>query len=299
MKKIVVVGSLDSGSKNDPHIIVEALGAKGLDVQLVEWEELVFDVAKNDVSIRCGGKEMSEIAPELVIAVGWYRSGKESGYRDVALAMAAYLEHHGIKFWNSEMLQQRSGAKLSCLVKLALAGIDVTPTRFSLRGKHVVPSDSDAYPVVIKASAASRGRSNYLVENVDIALELLNDAPNGMLVQPFMQNDHDIRVILVNGSAALVLKRQRQEGPGSHMNNTSQGGTAEWLDLESVDSNILTISCKIGKVMNREMAGIDLIPDDNAEFGYSCLEVNALPQLTSGFDTETKLSAFAEVIKQA
>ena len=46
--------------------------------------------------------------------------------------------------------------------------------------------------------------------------------------------------------------------------------------------------------MQREMAGIDLIPDSSAPGGYACLEVNAIPQLTSGYGVDVKMSEFAQ-----
>ena len=44
------------------------------------------------------------------------------------------------------------------------------------------------------------------------------------------------------------------------------------------------------------MAGIDLIPDNISEYGYSCLEVNTIPQLTSGFDPDTKMESLVEAV---
>jgi D-alanine-D-alanine ligase-like ATP-grasp enzyme len=48
--------------------------------------------------------------------------------------------------------------------------------------------------------------------------------------------------------------------------------------------------------MNRELAGIDFIPDATAHFGYACLEVNAIPQLTSGYDVAVKMAEFTNSI---
>jgi len=44
------------------------------------------------------------------------------------------------------------------------------------------------------------------------------------------------------------------------------------------------------------MAGIDFIPDAESPYGYSCLEVNALPQLTSGTDVDKKMSTLYNVV---
>lgn len=294
MKKLVVIGSIDSGTKNDPQFISKSLQDAGLDVEFIEWEKLVFSIKTGEVSITFNGAELSTMNPDLVIAIGWYRSGRKSNYRDVALTLAVYLDHHKMRYWNSEMGVQRSTGKLSCLTMLALNSVAITPTNYSLSGNLIIPSDN--YPVIIKASAASRGASNHLVESKDKATVLLSETPNQMLVQPFMQNDHDLRFIMFGGKVGKVLKRSRNDSK-THLNNTSQGGSAQWLKPGAIDESLLTICEKICKIMNREMAGIDFIPDANSPYGYSCLEVNSIPQLTSGFDIDAKMRALVDAIK--
>lgn len=293
---IVIIGARESGAKNDPQALASALQHNGSDVSVVYWEDLVLSIATDDCTIAYGGRQLLAVKPDLVIAVGWYKSGAKSFYRDLAYATALYLDHHGVKFWNSEMLQQRSTSKLSCLLQLALAGVPVTRTTFSLSSQLTVATEM--LPFVAKAASASRGRSNYLVASEQERAHRLDDG-GAYLVQPFLENDHDLRVVCFGGVAQLVLRRSRAADATTHLNNTSQGGNAEWIPTQKVDTELLTICGKICKIMKREMAGIDLIQDASSPVGYSCLEVNAIPQLTSGYDTETKLAAFARAVEAA
>jgi glutathione synthase/RimK-type ligase-like ATP-grasp enzyme len=294
MKKVTIIGSLEAGTKNNPEVILTHLRQQGVDVELWYWEKLVFKIERNLVTISCEGRELArDVQPELVIAIGWYKSGKRAFYRDVAYATALYLQHAGIPFWNSEMAQQRSTTKLSCLVQLALSDIPVPLTHFSLDSKLMTIPEG---PSVIKAISASRGRSNFLVKTAQEAARVLDIQPNLYTLQPFLPNDHDLRVICFGGEPLLVLRRSRVAGSTSHMNNTSQGGDAKWLEMSSVDERLLTASREICKIMKREMGGIDFIPDSSSPFGYSCLEVNAIPQLTSGHDTDKKLNILAASI---
>jgi glutathione synthase/RimK-type ligase-like ATP-grasp enzyme len=296
MKKVLVIGSADYGKKNNPLEITQALKNAQVDSQFIAWEELVFDIETNTVSVKFNNTEISSLKPDLVIAVGWYKSGNKSIYRDVALSLSQYLMNNKIEFWNSEMSHQRSTGKLSCMVKLAFEGISVPKTLFSLNGDLLL--DKINFPAVIKASDASRGESNFLVREGEEASQKLKASGdvNHMLIQPYLENDHDLRVICFGGEPSLVLRRSRGENSQSHMNNTSQGGSAEWLEIDKVDPSLLTDSKKICIVMNREMAGIDFIPDSSSPSGYACLEVNAVPQLTSGFDADHKLAVLAQSI---
>jgi len=296
MKQVLIIGSRNSGPKNDPAELNRSLVEGGANSTLIYWEELELSIKTGDVKVAVNGRDAFDPRPDVVICLGWYKNGRDRIYRDVAFAVSQVLTHRGIEFWNSEMGNQRSTSKLSCLVQLALNDIPVVPTRFSL-SKHLAFNGAEL-PFVAKAPAASRGESNHLVETESDAQRLQAD-DNRYLVQPFMPNDHDLRVICIGGEPKLVLERRRSPDNSSHMNNTSQGGSATWLKLEDIDPELLTISSKICKIMGRELAGIDFIPDASATVGYSCLEVNAIPQLTSGHDTELKLQALVRAITES
>lgn len=295
MKQVIIVGSRNSGSKNNPDEIARFIALNDAEVTRVYWEDIIFSVKANVVSITAGDVDILSSGTDLVIAVGWYKNGKKSVYRDVAFSLALALKHRGITFWNSEMAHQRSTTKLSAMVQLALEGVSVPDSLFSLDVKKALARTA-AYPFVIKAVAASRGASNYLIESEE-QLVGINVSEGYFLIQPFLPNDHDLRVICFGGKPTLVLRRSRRADAETHMNNTSQGGNADWLELSSFSPQLLTLCEKVCTIMGREMAGIDLIPDNTSSVGYSCLEVNAVPQLTSGTDSNKKLTAFSEAVR--
>ena len=287
MKNIVIVGSKNSGNKNDPSVIAAAFDGEA-NCTVIYWEDLLISVKTGQVEIATLGRSLLSFDPDLVIAVGWYKSGKLSLYKDLAYSLALYLESHRVEFWNREMIEQRSTSKLSNMVQLALEGVSVPNSLFSLSlSAHVDLS----FPCIVKAVAASRGDMNFMVNSQE-EFDDIAQGDSAYLVQPFLPNDHDLRVICIGGEAQLILKRQRSSSSTTHLNNTSQGGSAQWIEMDEVDPQLLTISSKICKIMSRELAGIDFIPDESSSYGYSCLEVNAIPQLTSGVDVTKKLTHF-------
>ena len=295
MKKVLIIGSRHSGNKNDPSAIAQGIGSEDATASLVYWEDLTFSIETGNVQALIDGNDILADKPDLVIAVGWYKNGKQAVYRDVAYSFALLLQHKGISFWNSEMVYQRSATKLSTMVLLALEGIAVPRTFFSLNFSNV--ETIIERPFIAKAVSASRGNLNFLVDSDEkLAQVIASDAH--FIIQDFLPNDHDLRVICFNGEPALVLRRARLADADTHMNNTSQGGSAQWIELADIDQRILTLCSKISKITHREMAGIDLIPDVSSSLGYSCLEVNAVPQLTSGTDSDKKLVAFAHAIRK-
>lgn len=294
MKKVLVFGSRDSGSKNNPSVIADGISSDVVSARVVLWEDLVFDISESSVEVFVGDQSLFDEPIDMVLCFGWYKSGKKSVYKDVAYSLAQVLQARGIKFWNSEMLQQRSTTKLSTMVQLALARISVPRTIFSLDKSKM--EGLLGFPYIAKAVAASRGQSNYLISKHEDVRQYSN-AEESFMLQPFIQNTYDLRVICIGDEPKLLLRRSRGPGSKSHMNNTSQGGQSEWLDMSFLDNEVLTLVKEISTISKREMAGIDLIPDHTALSGYRCLEVNAIPQLSSGFDVERKVNTFREVMK--
>lgn len=292
--KILVIGARSSGSKNDPRMIAAALEEAGHDVLSCTWESLRFDIRTGSVKVYDGSEEVFSRGVEKIIAFGWYKQGRQSIYRDVAFSFGLVAQSHNVSIWNSEVLQQRSTSKLSCMVQLALANIEVPPTQFSLDAKALI--ERQPLPFIAKAAAASRGENNYLVDSEAVRKEVCANPDIYFLVQQFLANTHDLRVICFDGRPQLALRRSRDAGAATHLNNTSQGATAEWIELQQLPAELLTVAEKICKIMSREMAGIDFIPDTQAVGGYSCLEVNAVPQLTSGFDVDVKIKALTRAL---
>lgn len=293
MKNITIIGSRISGKKNNPVTMATHLTSDRVACSVIYWEDIWFDIRTGDVKVFQGEREVFlSRETDLVIAIGWYKSGDKTIYRDVAYSLALVLESRSISYWNGEMGRQRSTSKLSTMVQLALSEIPVPRSLFSLSKINL--TERLAYPYVAKAVAASRGQSNFLISSERDTDQFMTDA-SAFMVQPFLPNEFDLRVICADGVPTLVLRRSRGDA-ATHLNNTSQGGVPEWLEVETLDDDVLTLVKKICKIMKREMAGVDLIPDESSPVGFRCLEVNAVPQLTSGHDVERKLTALRDVI---
>jgi D-alanine-D-alanine ligase-like ATP-grasp enzyme len=82
----------------------------------------------------------------------------------------------------------------------------------------------------------------------------------------------------------------RQSTGQSHLNNTSQGGQAQIIDVATLDRQMLEESVQISKALGREVTGVDMIQDKHSgEFYF--LEVNNMPQLSTGSMVEQKAKA--------
>lgn len=297
MKQIILLGSRHAGEKNDVSLMLEELSANlgaNIAIKTVYFEDILFRISSQNQQVidTVSGYDLKDA--ELIIAVNWYKNGADIIYRDIAFATALYLRRHKVNFWNSEMAQQRSISKLSTMMQLGLSGIDIPDTLFAF-SSDVLISQKLSYPLIIKDVAASRGRNNHLIKDVSALKGLLTKTGhNRYMAQEYITNDHDLRVICFGGAPAMIAKRTRKNS-GTHLNNVSRGANAELVSVESYPKKEVLETCVfICKLMGRELAGIDILPAADGSGRLVFLEVNAIPQLTSGAFVQEKMKHLAQ-----
>lgn len=298
MKKILLLGSRFSGEKNDVSLMQNALApqlGKEMILNKIYFEDLLLQISRREQRVIDTASGLDIKDADLVIAVNWYQNGTRRIYRDVAFAISLYLRHHNVKFWNSEMVLQRSVSKLSAMMQLGLNGIDVPATTFAL-SPDILCAQEITFPAVVKDVAASRGKNNYLAQDFSTLKKILADQEtNKYIVQEFIANDHDLRVICFAGRPAMIIKRTGRNA-ATHLNNISQGAEAEALSIESLPKELLEKCEFVCTLMGRELAGIDILPATDGSKRFVFLEVNAIPQLTSGALVQDKLQMLAQSI---
>jgi glutathione synthase/RimK-type ligase-like ATP-grasp enzyme len=302
VKRIILLGARDHGDKNSIHVIKSAIGPQlehDAVVMTVHFEDVIFSIETGNVRIVDTKSQIDIADADLVVAVNWYKGGSLAIYRDVAYSIALYLESKAVPFWNREMIEQRSVSKLSAMTLFALHGIDVPKTYYSLDGMLLVKEVPALFPVVAKDAMASRGHRNYLLENADDLRHRVHvpAAPNRLLVQEAVPNDGDLRIVCFDNKPVFALQRRRNSD-ATHLNNTSQGGTAQIVELHHLPQNVIDTCTRICKLMGRDMAGIDILPATDGSGRFVYLEANAVPQLTSGAYVEQKLHAMAHALKE-
>jgi glutathione synthase/RimK-type ligase-like ATP-grasp enzyme len=236
---------------------------------------------------------------DYVYLMSWYSYVPTR--RDIAFSLAVYLHNRNVPFNNEEAYYNRSSTKLSQMMLLAEEGISVPRTVFSLSKRlllEYVAGDTELgnTTVVAKDALASRGASNYLCRS----MEELEALPIGVresqpfIIQPFIPNDgSDIRAVVMGYKIKLLIERRGTEG--SHLNNTSQGGNAAIVPLETLPEQTRDDIIRTAKLLHRNVTGIDVM--QSSQTGeYFVLEANALPQLATGSFVEEKMRLLAESI---
>jgi glutathione synthase/RimK-type ligase-like ATP-grasp enzyme len=152
------------------------------------------------------------------------------------------------------------------------------------------------WPLVVKDDNGKKGRNNYLIHDEAALRDVLANNPDvHFVVQQFVPNNGDYRIVVMGGKARLAILRT---GSGeTHLNNTSQGGSAQLVDLKTLNPHMIAIAERAALVEKLEVAGVDMI-QDKATGTVAILEANRAPQLGTGAFVDEKIQAYVDLLTE-
>lgn len=299
-KRVLILSRRDDRPTYDQKTTIEA-AFEGISTEntyvVDEYEALLFHYDGKDLKVFLSDGVTDLADFDTVFMMAWF---KTKILEDTALSAALYAKAKGVTVLNSEVVYTRSRSKLSQYVVATLNGIKTTPFLFSLDLAILESALSSRwgsdFPIIMKGVQASRGNDNFLVNSTEEAREILTTKVGKkgpwFVVQSFVPNDGDYRIIVMGDEVKSVIHRQAQQG--SHLNNTSKGGTAVYSDASILPPEVIRQSIHLSKLLRREITGVDMI--QHRETGeYYLLEINNMPQLATGSyvaEKITELDAF-------
>jgi len=255
--------------------------------------DLVFDVSNDKCQIlnTKTGKDVSENDFVVIRNVG---KRAEAG-----ITLANYLKSKNVSFSDSYLGDTLGSGKLACSMMRIINNLPVPRTIYAdnpnLLLDYIEKSDLN-FPVILKDDCGKKGRDNYLIKSIKELEEKLLQSPTiHFVVQEFISNDGDYRVLVMGGKVEAVIKRVAQDG--SHLNNTSQGGNAFIEPVSIFSDAVIADVLKSAEVEKLEVAGVDIVFEKESGKHYF-LEVNRAPQLSSGSFVEEKVMAYANFINR-
>lgn len=296
-KRVLIIASAEEAESigiNDAFVanIQERLGSE----QKIEWHnyrDLRIEFGTNTIEVVIESTNEALRAFDFVYFKSFFR------YSEHAAAVAAYLDKNDIPYVCSELRNHIALTKVSQFARLATSGAPIADTvllhasRFRQRYTYLV--EKLGTPFIFKSTDGSGGDENYLIHTEAELQAALDEYPTlHFVAQNFIENQSDLRVLIVGEEIKLVIERVRSGE--SHMNNTSQGGAAHIKPLEALPEGDRELCLKVARLMNREIAGVDLMYETGTGQPY-ILEVNASPQIGSGAFMEEKLDIYCEYFK--
>ena len=238
-----------------------------------------------DIASNCSLTEYS--------AVYFRHWGQRQGH---ALAAARFCKFKGIPFVDSEVLRVGSQNKITQYMNLFEARVPIPKTLIgspAQLAKQYVRYDF-SFPLILKSIGGTRGSDNYLAHGAEEMQQIFTDNPDAFFVmQSFVPNDRDFRVIVMGDRVVGVIERKASSG--SHLNNTSQGGTAAMVPVDSLPEEVRRLSVRAAQFFGRQIAGVDIVRS-TADGKYYCFEVNRSPQIEHASFESEKAKLLAEYL---
>ncbi len=243
----------------------------GIDVKVFNPEQFDLLVSEDDrESVLIDGNLIP--LPDFVLPRTYVI---DTGY--FALAVIRQLERLGVRTFNNSATIEMVADKLHTHQVLVESGL---PTPTTMLAKFPVDLDlvesHIGFPVVVKTLLGVNGSGVFLIENRKAFTDLMNlieqTNPNIQLIfQKFIAKSRgrDIRMFVVDGKVIGSMERRAPEG--DFKTNYSTGGqVSEFIP----DEKAKKMAIKTAEILDIQVAGIDLLYDDN---GYTICEANTFP----------------------
>jgi len=155
------------------------------------------------------------------------------------------------------------------------------------------------FPVIVKGSGGDRGTRVFKADNLEELEKLVRDLRMSevkegkrYMLQEFIPNDGDYRVLVLGEKVLGVMKRSSQK-TDEFRNNYSAGGSVVVADLPE---EIKKFAVKAAEVCGLAIAGVDVAFRDYDMSKPVIWEVNKGPQF-KGFMAATGIDVPAEIVK--
>lgn len=261
-------------------------------VDMTALTKLVFDISNDECHVidTLTGRDVASYDFVVIRNVG--------KTPELGITLAHYLTMKKVPF-TDEYLETRGAGKLACAMLRRRSDVSTPRTVYALSaqlGEYIATSGALTYPFVLKADNGKKGRDNYLVASPEDLNDKLQAQPDiAFIAQEFIENDGDYRALVMDDKIALVIKRTASGD--THLNNTSQGGLAEIVPLNTFSNQIQEAILVAARVEGLQVAGVDIIFDKHTGDHYF-LEVNRAPQIGTGAFADQKIAAYAAMINE-
>jgi ribosomal protein S6--L-glutamate ligase len=220
--------------------------------------------------------------------------------KDSWLDIISTLEKHSICVVNSRQTINVCADKYRTSLRLSDYGIK--------QPKTVLVSDPEKsalafdkldtdFPIIMKTLRGSKGVGVLFVESeksLDSIVQLINkqDEDTDLLLQEYIKNDYDVRVLVLGGKVLATMKRPVIEG--DFRSNVSLGSKPEKIKLTELE---IEASLLAAKAVNGLWTAVDFIPSKNREKEPPfVIEVNSSPG-TEGIEEATGQNISKEIIE--
>jgi len=247
-----------------------------------------LDQKNNKIEASVEGKNIEEYNYIYFFGQGNSRN------REVAVAIANILKFKKIKFIDKNVILPKGGGKLLQMTLCATNDLPIPHTIFYsrdvLKTKFKELQKELELPFILKTTNGSQGQEVFLIESendFDSCCNKQFDPDVEFISQEFLPNHFDYRVLVLGGEMKCIETRTRQSSE-KFRNNLAVGGIPEYIHDKSYPKELVTVSQNAAKLLERDVAGVDVIIDERNNKPY-IIEINPAPGHKPGSENEKAL----------
>ena len=283
-----IIHKKELGENHEVQRLVDEFKKQQVDIRVVNPKEVDIFVDRDDrKSIIVGG--VPSKLPDFVLP----RTGSGTTY--FIKAIIRHLERLGVTLINGS---ESIDAVKDKLYSQQILGQSNLPVPKTMLVKHPINvklvEDNIKYPMIVKTLSGSYGSGVFMVEDRKQFRQLMKMAeltkPSyNIIIQECIQDSlgKDLRVLVVNGKVVGCMMRQSVDG--DFRANITRGGEA--IPYQ-VDEDIEWISGECSRLLNLDIAGVDLLFDNG---NYVICEVNSAPGF-EGMEKFTKVNVAEKIV---
>ncbi len=308
------------GGKISQHLVLLKKAAKKLGVRLdlVSYNRVCFDTEELRVKIR---GNLSDGSENKVKNEGWLQindydvlffrtTGKH--WEEVDLIVESLkAQNLNPKPVIVDPIILNGKPSMACkayqMLALKKVGIDVPKTIYgslwflyeTMKSGLGEPNPYFEFPVIVKGSGGDRGTRVFKADNLEELEKLVRDLRKSeteegkrYMLQEYIPNDGDFRVLVLGNKVLGVMKRSSQD-KSEFRNNYSMGGEVEVADLPE---EVKQLAVKAANACGLAVAGVDVAFRDFDLKKPVIWEVNKGPQF-KGFMKATGIDVPKEIVK--
>ncbi len=288
MKKVAVLSGLASNGGSTDYAGHFSESIKGYEFVDINFDHLVIEIAPGKFDITDGRSDQNINQFDLVIIREY-----KGRFVDLAYVVSKYLEASDVRFLNQNYLVYRPLSKIAQAVVFYEQKVRFPATVLSLNPDYLEKKlRTLGYPLILKDTLGMHGSDNFLVDSLEDVRQIYQRHPmKAFVAQEYVPNSHDYRVLVMGDLEPLQIKRTAADG--SHLNNTSQGGSGALV--KELPPQILDKAQQLCKLLNLTIGGVDVL-QSSQNGHYYFLEINNQPQLVTGVELAGKMSAFQKFL---
>lgn len=234
-----------------------------------DLKDIIVACEDGKVRVLAGGTDLATFDIVYVRAMG-----EDFLFAEIVLDI---LENAGVEMPNTLEGYQITNHKFSSVQRAATIGVPVPDTVLAVTPEAAQAASKEiGLPIIVKLLRGSKGKGVLLVRtegDLKPILDTLEVFDEFLLAQRYVPNPgEDIRALVIGDD---VIGIRRHGAAGEFRANVSQGGRAEFFDL---DKSTIEMARHISELLCLDICAVDFVSSDGTPY---LIEVNFCPGVMS------------------